>query len=165
MSWILIFLIALVIGVVVLLYIVLPKSITSNIAILGTAAAFITTIFTVYSSERSRRMDNDLHKLDMNDKYWNDIFASFLLRPDLNDVYKKVFNTNLSSQEHALYNIMMQKIENLIEKQNIGRADIDESWISFISQWIYKPEFQEYWKQSKTHFSIDTQRFVSTFYK
>lgn len=146
--------------VLVIVILLLPSSITSKLSGVAVGVGMIFTAYSLYLTVQNDRRDSRRRQIDHDHEYWMRIFSSFMMQPELVPMHQQIYGSSLNMQEHTMFSMMMQVVENISEGQEFGISKIDESWRNAIARWVAHPLFEEYWQENRQDYSLEAQRIV-----
>lgn len=151
--WVLLILAALLVVVIFLL----PVSISAKLSNIATGVGILFAGYGVYATMQAEKKQSKLNEIKLNDEYWNRIFTLFIENESLNNMYEQIYGDSIPPEEYAMFFLMMQTVENIIEGAANNITRIDSEWIATIRKWISHPQFPIFWRQNASQFSPGTQ--------
>ena len=156
MLWVALILAAL----LIVLALLLPTNITEKISGIEVGIGLIFTGYGIYLNYRAQKKDARMKQIDRDNEYWMKIFSTFIEQPKLNDMHQQIYGYTIPTEEHSMFSMMMQIVENITEGEEYDIIKMDESWKNAISKWIHHPNFSLYWIEKANEFSLETQRVI-----
>lgn len=159
MSWLIVVVIAL---IVLILILILPSRIVSRLSGIAVGIGMIFTAYSIYLTVREQQRSMRRRRIDRDNDYWMKIFTTFMSQPSLDNMYKEIYGYSISIDEHTMFSMMMQVVDNIVEESDYDINNIDKAWVSSISRWVSHPMFPMFWPDNKREFSYNTQVFIDS---
>lgn len=148
--------------ILVLIVLILPANIVAKLSGLAVAVGLIFTGYTLYLNTQAQRKEEKRREIDRTHKYWGDVYGRFIDYPELEPMYRQIHMDNIPVNESAMFSMMMQVVEDIIESEEAGIYRMSLSWENTVKRWISHPDFRTYWVHNKSHFSGVTQEVIDS---
>lgn len=156
MLWVVIIIAALFLIVILLL----PTSIIAKLSGVAVGVGMIFTAYGLYLNSQAQRKDTRRRQIDRDNDYWMRIFSTFITQPNLQDMHQQIYGDSVPVAEHSMFSMMMQVVENVVEGQQLGIMQLDDSWRAAVQKWVSHPMFGNFWRESNNEFSIEAQNII-----
>lgn len=159
MPWIVLIVVAMLILIVVL---ILPTSIVDKLSGVAVGIGMTFTAYSLYITVKEQQRVVRRRRIDRDNDYWMKIFTTFMSQPSLDKMHGEIYGNSISTDEHTMFSMMMQVVDNILEEPDYDIDDIDKPWTSSIKKWISHPMFPVFWRNNKDEFSYNTQVFIDS---
>lgn len=115
---------------------------------------------TAYSIYRTYIKDSELlleNQRQSRDSYHNRILTEFMNNNNLDSLYKDMYG-NVNVKEHAMYQLMLQSMENILDEYKY--SNIDSYWLNMWIKWFNNKEFKSYFDDIKDEYKPELVSFV-----
>lgn len=146
--------------IIAVVIIVLPANISSKIAAAAVTVGLLLAVYGLYLNYQQERRMTIINTIDKAHTYWLDILKQFS-NPDLENMYTYIYGNSIPPDEHIIFSMIIQTIENIINANDAGIYLLDSEWINNIKKWISYPNFKIFWDQNKKLYNIEVQQFIS----
>jgi len=148
--------------VLVFVALFLPTSITSKLSGVAVGIGMIFTGYGIYVNAQIQKTENKRNQIDRDHKYWMTIFSTFISQPNLRGVYEQMYGIDIPVEEHAMFSMMTQVIESIVEGESLDINKVDGPWRCAIEKWVLHPHFELFWRRNKYEFSVDAQMIIES---
>lgn len=122
----------------------------------------IFTAYSLYTATQDQKRDTKRRQIDRDNDYWMRIFSTFVMNPNLREMHKEIYGDSIPVNEHSMFSMMMQVVENIAEGHQYNISRMDDSWRAAIYRWVQHPLFPTYWRENRNEFSYEAQAIIDS---